>query len=124
VLNIQHDPLPFRFDFSSTETVIEEGAAQQGEPTMKKIIQLLNAQIAHHFCSFHCAVPSRSLTNWLVILGNLTVLSASLDAQTPTPTPIQTVLFAPVPANDNTGIGIGKFDAVTGAVINAILSPN
>jgi hypothetical protein len=47
-----------------------------------------------------------------------------IDAQTPTPTPIQTVLFAPVPANDNTGIGIGKFDAVTGAVINAILSPN
>jgi PQQ-like domain len=81
---------------------------------MKKIIQLLKAQIARKLCGFHF---SRSLTKWLVILGNLTVLSALLDAQTPTPTPPAIFVGAEGP---NLG-SIEKFDAVTGTVINSDL---
>jgi hypothetical protein len=82
---------------------------------MKRNVQLLKAQITRHFCSFQCVVWWRSVTKWLVTLANLTVLSASLDAQTPTPTPIP--LF--VGTLNTIPEAIAKCDGVTGAVINA-----
>jgi len=75
--------------------------------------------MTHHLYGFQCAVSCRSLTKWLVTLVNLTVLSASLDAQIPTPTQVFAA-FANIGAN---GVvlwnGVAKYDGATGAAINA-----
>jgi len=73
-----------------------------GQPMMKKKIQLLNAQM------------------WLVTIVTLSVLSASLHAQTPTPTPTPTPtqFFLPIINNFGPGKSIGKYDGTTGAAIN------
>ena len=86
---------------------------------MKKKIQLLSGRMTRHPYGFQWAVVSwRSLTTWLVTLVNLTVLSTSLDAQTPTPTPTPTEVFVAVNGGPF-GWAIGKFDGATGAVINS-----